>query len=222
MSKKDINTEELKENSQKAIAEEETKDAEIVIDDEINEDERLEKDVKKEDIFKNAKEEKKKAIKTSVIKKAKFGGIIAGAVALVTGTVIVISALVIKPKDADKFIVDSPDDPLAYSNVAMSFESETIIPIFRFSVYGKYNGIAEKDATKAYTFNFDETGYYEGYSSVAEDDFGSWDIESDGQDMYLVISCTETEDKYKIEILENGILSLVGKENTFTLTENMD
>ncbi len=222
--KKNSNNEEVNVQNEalEPVLEEKTDNAEIIMDDEVNEDESLEKNVEKEDIFGNAKKEKKKEITASVLKKVKFGGIIAGALAFVAGVVIVLTTFVFKPKDADKFILDSPDDPLAYSNVAMSFEEENILPIFRFSVYGNYNGIAEHDATKAYTFNFDETGYFEGHSSAADDDFGSWDIESDGQDVYLVVSCTEAEDKYRVEILENGILSLVGKDNTYTLTEVMD
>ncbi len=202
--------------------EEEKEQAEIICDDEVNEEESLQKNVEKENIFENAKKEKKKALKKSVLKKVKIGGIAAGVVAIVAGAAIILTTFVFKAKDADKFIVDSPDDPLAYSNVASSFEDENIIPIFRFSVYGKYNGIAEDDATKTYTFNFDETGYFEGYSSIAEDDFGSWELASDGEDILLVVNCTETEDRYKVEILENGILSLVGKNNTFTLTQAVD
>ncbi len=200
--------------------EDETKEIpveEVVIDDTEDENETLDKNIEKENIFENETREKKKALKISIIQKTKKCAVIMGCVLAALVLITLAVRLFLFKKDDDKFLVDNPEDPLSYSNVASSVENNTIIPIFRFNLFGKYSGITENDATKMYLFDFDETGYFEGYSSFSEDDFGAWDIVSDGDDFYVKISCTEAEDKYRVEILDNGYITLVGRDNTFTL-----
>ena len=87
-----------------------------------------------------------------------------------------------------------------------------------FTIFGKYAAYEETDVYSDYSFNFDPTGYYEGYSSNDADDFGKWEIISKGDEYQLIITCTEAEDKYTIEYLDGGMLKLTNKNNTFTLT----
>ena len=207
------------------ISEEMNTDAPLV-DDLVDEDETLDKEIEKVNTFlekeKEEKSEKMKKGRKKLFTIIKFALIGLGSIAALFMLYVVVRAFFFKKQDDVAFKMDNPDDPLSYSNVSSSIDDSVMLPVFRFSVYGSYNGIAQDDALKTYRFVFDQTGYYEGYSSVSDDDFGSWDIESDGDNYYINISCTETEDRYRVKISEEGIITLIGKDHTFTLAADSE
>lgn len=121
------------------------------------------------------------------------------------------------PDDDKAFSVDDPNDPNSYTNTAIASD-QSILPLVAYTITGKYTGIEEKDVYSEYSFIFDETGYYEGYSSVSDDDFGKWEIISNGDDFVLEITCTEAKDTYKLTYLDDNKLQLVGDGVSFTLS----
>ena len=221
MEEKDMLLEEISEENVVTEAEDKTVDT-VVIDDSENETETLDKGVKSENIFKD-KENAEKKDKIKKIKNVVFKTVVG--VAFAASLVVIgvaLRAAFFHPSDDENFVVDNPEDPNSYSNVAMAIEEDNIIPVYKFSVQGDYNAIDSEDIYSEYHFNLDPTGYFEGHSSAMEDDYGTWDMTSDGEDYYIVITCTDVEDKYKLEINNDGIIMLSQKDKTYTLTPKME
>lgn len=195
-------------------SDEENKSSELVIDDSEDDSESLKKEIVKEKPKKDTTK-----IKRTFKKVIKIGGIVACVcIVLIVGTA---TFLAVKErmsvKDDAEFILDNPEDPNSYTNVAKKLD-ENVLPLMEFTVYGEYEAYEEKDVYSDYSFKFDPTGYYEGYSSNADDDFGKWEIISTGDKYQLIVTCTEAEDTYTLEYLDGGLLRLSNKDNTFTLT----
>lgn len=192
-------------------------DNEILIDDSEDEEETLNRGADKENVFKN-RETKERDEKREKIRDIAFKAVIGmiGAAVLV-GAVFGLKTTIFKPEDDKAFILDNPDDPLSYTNVAKELDGD-VIPIYKFSVQGNYSAFDSENVYSEYTFKFDPSGYFEGHSSTQEDDYGAWDMTSDGDNYFIVVTCTDTEDKYKLEFTDDGIMMLTKDGKTYTLT----
>ena len=190
----------------------------VIIDDSEDDAASLDKNIEKDNVFRD-KEIKDKNDKIEKIKGAVFKGfLILSIVVALFFVFAVIRSIVFRPVDDKSFILDNPEDPLSYSNVAMSIDEADIIPIYKFSVQGTYQAFDSEDIYSEHTFNFDPSGYFEGHSSKQEDDYGVWDMTSDGDNYYVVVTCTDVEDKYKLEITDDNIIMLTQSGKTYTLT----
>ncbi|MCR5669889.1 MAG: hypothetical protein K6G10_02700 [Butyrivibrio sp.] len=190
----------------------------IIIDDTEDENASLVRQDEKENVFKT------NDIRERNLKVKKVNNIVIRAVAAALGLIaLVFVVLIIKrhffgPEDDKMFYTDNPEDPLSYSNISKSFDEDSILPIYKFTVQGKYSAFDEQDVNQEFSFTFDPSGYFEGYSSYDKDDYGIWDMTSDGENYYIVTTCSEAEDKYTVELMEDGMMLLTGKDRAFTLT----
>lgn len=189
----------------------------ISVSDDVNEAETLNKGSERENVFKKREDD----IKNSRMKKALKTGfkVVVGILAVIgfLCLALLLRHVTVRPADDTAFKVDNPEDPLSYSNVAMSVDKQTVIPIYKFSVQGRYTAFDDEDVYSEYTFNFDPSGYFEGHSSEQDDDYGTWEITSDGESYYMLVKCTEAEDKYKLELADDGVVILTGKDRAYTL-----
>ena len=113
-------------------------------------------------------------------------------------------------------VIDTTID-VSYSkeHVASNID-EQFLPLMEFQLYGKYEATDNSGSDKYY-FSFGAENDFDGYSSAEPDDFGSYNISSDGTTYYLNINCLSAKDRYVIEFFDGGQVSLTNDAHSFLL-----
>lgn len=105
---------------------------------------------------------------------------------------------------------------------ALNRASETMEELEKYLIEGKTFTAVSASTDDAKTFMFVDDGTYYGYTTREDDDLGKWDISSESDGTYVIVTTVGATNRYKLSHNNNNDLTLVGDNNqTFVLTEKV-
>lgn len=103
---------------------------------------------------------------------------------------------------------------------ALNRAGEGIEFLERYLIEGKTFTAISAVSDDQKIFEFRDDGTYYGYTTRENDDLGKWDIKSENDGIYVVISSVGATNRYKLSHNNNKDITLVGDDNvTFVLVE---
>lgn len=92
-----------------------------------------------------------------------------------------------------------------------------VLELYRFLLDGKHEAASTETQSGVVKFNFGMDGSFSGYTSIDEDDFGTYELSSRGENVYLTIKCFEVEDEYQILLSEQNDIILLNDDQRYVL-----